>query len=173
MIKNEILNLSVYDFLTFCYSDSGNGVHRFVGLVTTQQMASLTTNYWYGHWELIDDLGSRIFPSGRNSYYEGDFDSHIVILGIKDSIEIVLPEIISVEQYQVMLKVIYEIKQFEDECNYPNFGTNCDLLFKELTSKIANYSLGIEKEINQEIIVGTPLTDLIDLNDVKMKQKSI
>ncbi|MBR3199589.1 MAG: hypothetical protein IKG27_06215 [Bacilli bacterium] len=166
MKEDDYENIDIYDYLAYC---NNKRLIRLSGLITKKQVINLIPKDNTGlspiHIDIIEEILKKTIPKRRRANWQ-DASEEIVIFSNGYDFVIELPNKISVEQYNALLNLIYEIKRYEKDYNQKiDLSFEPENLIKEAESKI---SYDISPNSN-EIIVGRPHNNL----EEKSKQKGL
>ena len=150
-------DLGVYSFLASHYSDdeeiSDSAYNRMAGIITNKQVA-FRYDTADNHNIILAELEREIFPGSNNNGFNNNFENGVLIFGVYNDIVIMLPDTITIEQYNYLEKIIEEVERFRKDywmAKLPYY--NGEDILKRAKAIITN-----KQDLdNDEVIVGVPI----------------
>ena len=160
--------VDIYDYLV---NSNNKGMKRLSGMITKKQTIFLVpkddASICPIHVDIIEEILKRIFPRRKKNKLQ-DAENEIDIFSNGYDFVIILPDKISINQFEALLKVISEVKRFEQDYN-----RNLELSYEpnNLIEK-AKSIIAKDIEINpKEKVIGSPHINCE--NDIEQIKKQI
>lgn len=162
--ESYLINENIYDFLKFC-RESG-GMHKLAGIITNKQRVFNVARRG-DHWSLMTEVCQAAFPKRlydfNNLYHDG-----VEVYSVGYDLTMWLPMEVSQMQYDSIVQMIDQVKQFEEEYDTKVEYFNVDYTLEQAKKRLAD----VERDDFDEVIVGVPLTEDLQ-NEFSNKEETI
>ena len=162
--ESYLINENIYDFLKFC-RESG-GTHKLAGIITNKQRVFNVARRG-DHWSLMTEVCQAAFPKRlydfNNLYHDG-----VEVYSVGYDLTMWLPMEVSQMQYDSIVQMIDQVKQFEEEYDTKVEYFNVDYTLEQAKKRLAD----VERDDFDEVIVGVPLTEDLQ-NEFSNKEETI
>lgn len=159
---------NLYDFFEYCYNKPYNKNIRYVCYITNKQTVIGMGDDKYSeftHEGIMKELLNKMFP--ERHYFENDLSHYEEAIGIYgygyDTVIIDLPKKISIQQYESLVNLMNQVKQFEKNRGIIIRFEHIDISMKLAKNRIDD---DVACEID-EVIIGTPHDDDIIIESIK------
>lgn len=158
--ETHISQMSIYDYLVLC--EDARPRYKLVGMITNKQFVTSIANGDLGdHTSMFEKMFQSVFSHGKYSINKMPNDI-IAFYSTGEDFIINIPDKISFQQYQVLLDIINQVKQFEADYDMKLDLFDPDGILKEAQSKLSQ-SYQIESD---EIIVGKPIAEQLLIDSI-------
>ena len=149
--ESHISQMSVYDFLKL-RTERGQW-YKLAGMITNKQVVfQVARGDLDDHWSMDSKLSQAIFPN--RGYNMGNvYTRAIGVFGFGYELSIDIPNEISFQQYEALLNIVNQVKQFEVDYDRKIDNFDADSILKEAQTKLSISNTIYE---NDEVIIGTP-----------------
>ena len=136
--------MNIYDFLKFC-RESG-GTHKLAGIITNKQRVFNVARRG-DHWSLMTEVCQAAFPKRlydfNNLYHDG-----VEVYSVGYDLTMWLPMEVSQMQYDSIVQMIDQVKQFEEEYDTKVEYFNVDYTLEQAKKRLAD----VERDDFDEVI---------------------
>lgn len=149
--ESHISQMSVYDFLKLRMER--RQWYKLAGMITNKQVVfQVARGDLDDHWSMDSKLSQAIFPN--RGYNMGNvYTRAIGVFGFGYELSIDIPNEISFQQYEALINIVNQVKQFEVDYDRKIDNFDADSILKEAQTKLSISNTIYE---NDEVIIGTP-----------------